>query len=179
MSRLVADGASASAVLAIAEPTVFNAAAQRLVAEIELWCPAFAGGELRPAGGEPPLPAAGERFAGRLAGVRVAGLGHPCTAGTLHATDRRALVLDEQSEPLREWAFGELAEVAALGNWGGLVLVHPGGETELVVAAGPEPPTWQDASGWLKVEAAFAAAAGRLQQWMAELPARLAVGDGA
>ena len=36
-------------------------------------------------------------------------------------------------------------------------------------------PTWQDAAGWLKVEAAFAAAGGRLAQWVAELPERLMV----
>jgi hypothetical protein len=53
--------------------------------------------------------------------------------------------------------------------------VHPGGDTELVVTAGAEPPTWQDATGWLKVEAAFSAAAGRLEHWIAELPVRLAV----
>jgi hypothetical protein len=183
MSRLAADRASGSAVLAVAEPAAqplaLNAAAQHVLAEIELWCPAFTRGELRPAGDEPPSPAGGERFAGQRADVRAAGLGHRTAAGTLHATDRRALVLGEQSEPLREWAFGGLAEVAALGNWGGLVLVHPGGDTELVVAAGPEPPTWQDATGWLKVEAAFAAGAGRLEHWLAQLPVRLAVAAGA
>jgi len=42
-----------------------------------------------------------------------------------------------------------------------------------VVAVKPQPPTWQDAAGWLKVEAAFAAAGGQLGQWVAELPRRL------
>ena len=51
--------------------------------------------------------------------------------------------------------------------------MHAGGDTELVVAVGPALPTWQDATGWLKVEAAFAAAGGRLSQWVAELPQRL------
>src|SRR6202021_2332852 len=41
-----------------------------------------------------------------------------------------------------------------------LILEHAGGETELVVAVGPSGPTLADAAGWLKVEAAFAAAGG-------------------
>ncbi|HWE11772.1 MAG TPA: hypothetical protein VG325_20660 [Solirubrobacteraceae bacterium] len=179
MSRLTADSTTGAAAVVIAEtaapPPTLNPAAQRVLAEIALWCPAFAGGELRPADGGPPSPAPGERFAGLRMGVRAAGLGHPSASGTLHVTDRRAIVLSERSEPLREWAFGDLTDVSALGNWGGLALVHPSGDTELVVTAGPEPPTWQDATGWLKVEAAFSAAGGRLELWMAELPLRLAV----
>jgi hypothetical protein len=179
MSRLTADNASGATAVVIAEtaaqPPALNPAAQRVLAEIGLWCPAFGRGELRPSGDGPPLLAPDERFAGHRVGVRAAGLGHPCAAGTLHATDRRAIVVGEGSEPLREWVFSELTEVSALGNWGGLALVHPGGDTELVVTAGAEPPTWQDATGWLKVEAAFFAAAGRLELWMAGLPVRLAV----
>jgi hypothetical protein len=179
MSHLTAESASGAAALVVAEtvapPLELNPAAQRVLAEIELWCPAFARGELLPAGDGPPPLAHGERFAGQRVDVRAAGLGHPSAAGTLHVTDRRAMVLSELSEPLREWIFGELTEVSALGNWGGLVLVHPGGDTELVVTAGAAPPTWRDATGWLKVEAAFSAAAGRLEHWLAELPVRLAV----
>jgi hypothetical protein len=74
---------------------------------------------------------------------------------------------------VREWSLADLTAVRALGNWGGLTLVHAGGDTELVVAVGSSSPTWQDAAGWLKVEAAFAAAGGRLSQWVAELPQRL------
>ncbi|HEY2439792.1 MAG TPA: hypothetical protein VGI07_06160 [Solirubrobacteraceae bacterium] len=179
MSRLTADHPSAAAGVVIAEsvppPRALNPAARRVLAEIEQWCPAFARGELHPTGGRPPFLAHGERFAGHRMGVRAAGLGHPSAGGTLHVTDRRAMMVSELSEPLREWVFCELTEVNALGNWGGLALVHPGGDTELVVTAGAEPPTWQDATGWLKVEAAFSAAAGRLEHWMAELPVRLAV----
>ena len=53
------------------------------------------------------------------------------------------------------------------------MLVSEGGDTELVVAVAPATPTWHDAAGWLKVEGAFAAAAGRLEGWAAELPERL------
>lgn len=51
------------------------------------------------------------------------------------------------------------------------------GDTELVVSVGPALPTWRDAAGWLKVEAAFAASCGRLAQWVAELPRRLTLGE--
>ena len=110
-----------------------------------------------------------------VGGVRAAGLGHPAAGGTLHATDRRAVVVSDRREPVREWSLRELSAVSALGNWGGLALVHADGNTELVVAVKPQPPTWQDAAGWLKVEGAFAAAGGRLAQWVADLPQRLTV----
>ncbi|MGZ4193633.1 MAG: hypothetical protein ACXVRW_14370, partial [Solirubrobacteraceae bacterium] len=71
----------------------------------------------------------------------------------------------------------ELAAVSALGNWGGLALVHADGDTELVEAIGPDPPTSHDDAGWHKVDAAFAAAGGHLSQWLAELPGRLTLGE--
>lgn len=179
MTRVMADKPATVSAMAIAEASLLapalNPAARRVLAELELWWGEFAPGRLRPQPGGPPALAPGERFAGRRAEVRAAGGGHPSAAGTLHATDRRALVVGTRAQTLREWAFGELAAVSALGNWGGLALVHPGGDTELVVTAALHPPTWQDATGWLTVEAAFAAGAGRLDSWMAELPRRLAV----
>jgi hypothetical protein len=181
MSRVTAGGPSAPAVFALAEtatwPPALNPAAQQVLTEIELWSEQFGRGELQPAGGRWPWLSRGERFAEERTGVRAAGLGHRPVAGTLHATDRRARVVGARSRMLREWSFGELAQVSALGNWGGLVLVRPGGETELVVAAAPAP-SWRDAAGWLKIEAAFAACAGRLELWMADLPHRLAVAAG-
>ncbi len=152
-------------------------AAQSVMTEIEAWRPRFERGELRPAGaGRPPL-GPDERFAVDVARVRAAGLGHPTAGGVLHATDRRALVLGRGRRPVREWKLAELAAVSALGNWGGLALVHADGATELVVAVGPHLPTWHDAAGWLKVEGAFAAAGGRLSQWVADLPQRLTLAD--
>ena len=149
------------------------AAVQTVMTEIEAWRPRFERGELRPpAAGRPPL-APDERFAVDVGRVRAAGLGHPTADGVLHATDRRAVVLGYGRRPVREWKLAELAAVSALGNWGGVALVHADGDTELVVAVGPDPPSWQDAAGWLKVEAAFAAARGRLSQWVADLPQRL------
>jgi hypothetical protein len=150
-----------------------NAAAEQVLGEIEQWCLQFERGELQPSlNGRPPL-APDERFAVHVGGVRAAGLGHPSAGGTLHATDRRAVVFGDRREPVREWSLCELAAVSALGNWGGLALVHAGGDTELVVAVKPQPPTWQDAAGWLKVEGAFAAAGGLLAQWVSDLPRRL------
>jgi hypothetical protein len=75
--------------------------------------------------------------------------------------------------PVRKWRLADLASVSALGNWRGLAIVHANGDTELVVAVGPAAPTWRDAAGWLKVEAAFAVADGRLSEWLAALPERL------
>ncbi len=154
-----------------------NPTARKVLGELEQWRTRFERGELEPVGnGRSPLAlAANERFAVHVSAVRAAGLGHPTAGGSLHATDRRVVLLDPRSRPVREWTLRELAAVSALGNWGGLALVHDGGDTELVVAAGPGRPTWQDAAGWLKVECAFAAAGGRQSQWLAELPRRLTV----
>jgi hypothetical protein len=149
------------------------AAAQTVMTEIEAWRPRFERGELRPPGAGRPSLAPDERFAVDVGRVRAAGLGHPTAGGVLHATDRRAVVLGRGPRPVREWKLAELAAVNALGNWGGVALVHADGDTELVVAVGPDRPTWQDAVGWLKVEAAFASAGGQLSQWVADLPQRL------
>lgn len=148
--------------------------AQRVVSEIEAWSPRFQRGELRPPISGRPRLAPGERFAVDIGRVRASGLGRPTAGGVLHATNGRALVYGVGLEPIREWSFSDLGSVSALGNWRGLAIVHPGGDTELVVAVEASTPTWEDAAGWLKVECAFAAARGRLAQWVAELPERLA-----
>jgi hypothetical protein len=160
---------TASGIIALIEP------AERVMTEIEAWRPRFERGELRPPAAGCALLEPRERFAVDVGRVRAAGLGHPSARGVLHATDRRAVVLDGGEEPVREWCLTDLASVSTLGNWGGLTIVHADGDTELVVAVGPELPTWEDAAGWLKVEAAFAAAGGRLSQWVAQLPQRLAL----
>ncbi|HEY5431449.1 MAG TPA: hypothetical protein VIK04_20205 [Solirubrobacteraceae bacterium] len=156
-----------------------NAAAERVLGEIEWWRPRFERGELVPAATARPALAPDERFAVHVGAVRAAGLGHPSALGALHATDRRAVVFGERRRAVREWSLRDLASVSALGNWGGLALVHADGDTELVVAVKRQPPTWQDAAGWLKVEAAFAAASGRLGQWLTELPQRLTLSGSA
>jgi hypothetical protein len=159
-----------------AEPAPGSRAAAQVLAELQRWSLPFARGELQDGAG--PL-AGGERFAVLRAGIRAAGLGHASRSGDLLATDRRARVLGARHQTVREWTFADLGQVTALGNWGGLVLVHPDGETELVVAASPHPPSWRDATGWLKVEGAFAAGRGRLEHWLAELPCRLSTDGGA
>jgi hypothetical protein len=153
-----------------------NPAAEFVLAEVLKWSLQFTRGELPD--GRGPL-AAGERFAAVRTGVRAAGLAHASTSGDLYTTDRRARVLAPQRRAVREWTFADLAEVSALGNWGGLVLVHPSGDTELVVSTSPQPPTWRDATAWLKVEGAFAAGRGGLDSWLTELPQRLATAGGA
>jgi hypothetical protein len=147
--------------------------AEQVMGELDAWQRRFERGELRPTMPGRPALVPGERFAVGVGRVRAAGLGHRAADGMLHATDRRLVVLGRALRPVRKWRLTELAAVRALGNWGGLTLVHDDGDTELVVAAGPEAPTWHDAAGWLKVEAAFAAAGGRLAQWADELPERL------
>ena len=127
----------------------------------------------------PPRPPgaedAQESFTVRVDGVRAAGLGMAEAAGSLSVTDRRALITAPDGEPLREWALADLASVNALGNWGGVALLHAGGEMELVVSADAARPGWEQAAAWLKVEAAFAASADRLQEWLSDLPERLAL----
>jgi hypothetical protein len=147
--------------------------AAQVMNELEAWRPRFERGELRPPMPGRPGLAPDERFAVEVGRVRAAGLGHRAADGMLHATDRRAVMLGRGRRPVREWRLADLTAVRALGNWGGLTLVHAGGETELVVAVGPSGPTLTDAAGWLKVEGAFAAAGGRLSQWAADLPGRL------
>jgi hypothetical protein len=150
--------------------------AERVIAEIESWRPRFERGQLRPPISRRPVLAAGERFAVDIGRVRTAGLGRAAAGGVLYASDHRVLVFDVGLEPVREWRLEEVQSLSALGNWGGLAIVHAGGDTELVVAAAPAPPTWEDAADWLKVEGALAAARGHLTQWAAELPRRLTVG---
>lgn len=156
-------------------PPAHNSPAQRVLREMELWWPAFAGGALTPDADHAPPLRPGERFAVELPAVRTAGLGLPVTAGALCATDCRAIITTEWSRSQREWAHQDLCAVDALGNWGGVALTRADGDTELIVSAAPEPPTWHDATAWLKVEAAFAAATGRLDDWMGRLPQRLAL----
>lgn len=159
--------------MSVSALTVSMDPAEPLVSELAAWRRRFERGDLRPAMPDRPTLAADERFAVEVGRVRAAGLGHRAAGGMLHATDRRAVMLGRGRRPVREWRLGELSAVRALGNWGGLTLVHAGGDTELVVAVGPAAPTWEDAVGWLKVEAAFAAACERLSQWADELPERL------
>jgi hypothetical protein len=162
-----------SGMTAPAAAAAMIAPAEHVMTEIEAWRPRFERGELRPSMPGRPSLETDERFAVDVGRVRAAGLGHPSAGGVLHATDRRAVMFSRGRRPVREWSLADLSAVRALGNWGGLTLVHAGGDTALVVAVGPSLPTWQDAVGWLKVEAAFAAAGGRLSQWVAELPQRL------
>jgi hypothetical protein len=149
--------------------------AERVMTDVETWRPRFERAELRPPVSGRPSLASGERFAVDVGRVRAAGLGNPTAGGALYVTDRRALMFDVGLAPVRQWWLSDLDSVSALGNWRGLAIVHAGGDTELVVAVGSSLPTWQDAAGWLKVEAAFAAARGRLSHWVAELPERLMV----
>lgn len=152
--------------MSIAAPTVasFNGVAHRVLDELEDWSPGF----------ERRVDTIEESLAVRVREVRAAGLGHPGATGTLSVTDRRALIAGPDGEPLREWALADLESVSVLGNWGGVAFVHAGGEMELLVTARPGRPGWEDAAAWLKVEAAAAAAADRLGEWLAQLPARLA-----
>ena len=149
--------------------------AERVMAELEAWWPRFESGELRPPIFGRPSMTRGERFAVDVGRVRAAGLGNPAAGGALYVTDRRALMFDVGPAPVRAWTLADLDSVSVLGNWRGLAIVHAHGDTELVVSVESTLPTWQDAAGWLKVECAFAAAGGRLTQWMAELPERLTV----
>ncbi len=149
--------------------------ADRVITDIEQWRPRFERGELHPPISGRPSLAPGERFAVDVGRVRAAGLGNPTAEGALYVTDCRALVFGVGPEPVRAWRLAELESISVLGNWRGLAIVRAGGDTELVVAVESSSPTWRDAAGWLKVEAAFAKARGRAAQWVAGLPERLTV----
>jgi len=164
--------------MSFAVPVDVGLSLPRVLADVEQWLPRFERGELEAARNGRPVAAAalGERFAVEIHGIRAAGLGHPPAAGALHVTDRWAHVLGDDPRPERRWRLSTLEDVNVLGNWRGLTLVRADGDTEVVVAVADDRPTWQDAAGWLKVEAAFAAAVGRLERWAADLPARLTAG---
>lgn len=152
-----------------------NPAARRVLDEMELWWPVFAHGELVPDVAGTPGLRPGERFAIGVGDVRASGLGQPPVVGALHVTDHRAVVVDTDMVAVREWDLDRVAAVNALANWGGVAVVHPTGDTELIVSARWEMPSWRDAPTWLKVEAAFAAAGGQLEPWVEDLGRRLAI----
>jgi hypothetical protein len=68
--------------------------------------------------------------------------------GQLWATNRRAF-LDNRGTVLREWSWDSLASVQVIPGYLGVVFTR-----------------------WLTVEATYAAACGRLDEWYAELPSR-------
>ncbi|HEX3907084.1 MAG TPA: hypothetical protein VHW92_04050 [Mycobacteriales bacterium] len=100
---------------------------------------------------------------------------HPI--GQLWVTDRRAVVA-HRSRVLRAWSWGELRDVRIIPGYLGVVFTPFDGETVTVVrqtvADRRGNPDRAACKRWLTVEATHAAATGRLDEWYAELPARLA-----
>jgi hypothetical protein len=96
--------------------------------------------------------------------------------GQLWVTNRRALV-DNRGKLLREWAWDELADVRLIPGYGGVVLTPKIGDTVAVLRQVVKDRAAQSRFApyyrWLTVEATFAAATGRLDEWYAALPSRM------
>lgn len=96
--------------------------------------------------------------------------------GQLWVTNRRAVV-DSRGKILREWAWDSLADVRLIPGYGGVVFTPKTGDAVTVLRRVGNNPVVQSRYvpyyRWLTVEATFAAATGRLDQWYAELPSRM------
>jgi hypothetical protein len=96
--------------------------------------------------------------------------------GQLWVTNRRALV-DNRGKVLREWSWDELADVRLIPGYGGVVFTPKAGDTVTVLRQVVKDTAVQSRYApyyrWLTVEATFAAATGRLDEWYADLPSRM------
>lgn len=166
----------------------------QLVADLQVWSARFrAGGAGFVQLIKPPIEA-GEKWAARTLQVGTArvdrgDLGRLLNPAAVHqtlgraqggafATDRRLFVANFRTVK-QEWRWADLRSVRALDGLQGVALdADPDSDTVEVVATDrgpntPGPTPVHAAAAWLKVEAAFAAFQGRLDPWLAELPARL------
>jgi hypothetical protein len=168
----------------------------RILTAMESWRPRFEAARVHfiVGLGQPKLEP-GERYAGRVfqVGVHDVDPGAPMSAwglkpgtswgapdGAVCATDRRVFLLGFRNRIRREWRWDGLASVALIPGAFGVAL-RPGVEaTTMTVLASQwnrftlsRPVPSKLIVRWLKVEAAFAASQGRLDQWFSELSERL------
>lgn len=96
--------------------------------------------------------------------------------GQLWVTNRRAFI-DDRKKRLREWAWAELADVRLIPGYRGVVFTPKTGDEVTVLRQVVKDRAVQSRYApyyrWLTVEATFAAATGRLDEWYADLPARM------
>lgn len=169
--------------------------ASRLVAEIEHWRPAFEKGTIHHHALLRPKFDDGERLAATIpqVGTTQQDVGVPMSEwttrpgstglrgraeGIAFATSGRLLVANGRSVH-HEWRWADVSSVSVLANLLGVaVRATPDGRTVDVVAseffkhiAASDP--FMVVTGWLKTEGAFESSRGRLDEWMASLPARL------
>jgi hypothetical protein len=99
--------------------------------------------------------------------------------GQLWVTERRAVV-DNRGKVLREWAWTDLADVRIIPGYLGVVFTPHTGDSVTVLrqVTNDTLVTGKDARfvRWLTVEGTYAAATGRLDEWYAALPNRMAGG---
>jgi hypothetical protein len=97
--------------------------------------------------------------------------------GQLWVTDRR-VVLAHGSQIRKQWLWSELRDVRIIAGYTGVVLVPADGDTVAVIEkVNKDPvlmPRLTPVRRWLTIEATYANARGRLDEWYAELPARMA-----
>lgn len=104
-------------------------------------------------------------------------LGH--ALGGAYATDTRLFIVSNGMKVLHEWRWADISSVRALADLQGVVIEPAGGAEVVDVVATDRSPTVQGprpleaASAWLAVEATFVDFRGGLDQWLADLPARV------
>jgi hypothetical protein len=96
--------------------------------------------------------------------------------GQLWVTNRRAF-LDNRGTVLREWSWDSLASVHIIPGYLGVVFTPKVGHGVAVIRQVVKDTDVQSRYApyyrWLTVEATYAAACGRLDEWYAELPSRM------
>lgn len=159
---------------------------RQIVDELHRWQERFLAGKVRftQLFRRPPLHE-GERFAVQIPHVGYAPPGGGMEAhskltgsseGSAWATSDRLFVADA-SKVKHEWSWSGVSQVQVLPQWNG-VTFDIGADlpamlrNEATLTSGPAKPAAM-AAAWLKVEAAYAASQGQMEQWMDRLPSRL------
>ncbi len=159
---------------------------RQIIDELHRWQDRFLAGKVRftQLFRRPPFHD-GERFAVQIPHVGYAPPGGGMVAhskltgaseGSAWATSDRLFVADA-SKVKHEWSWSDVGRVQVLPQWNG-VIFDIGADlpamlrNEATLTSGPVKPL-AIAAAWLKVEAAYAASQGQLEQWLDRLPSRL------
>lgn len=160
---------------------------ERLLARLQEWAPRFQAGRIRPRVLLSPRRREGERFGTKLNSVGLSrvpaadpmsGIDHAgAVEGLAYGTSER-LILASGRTVKRSWEWSQLSEVAVLPGYLGVLLRTEDDVADAVHRVdiphdllAPQP--WATGAEWLKVEGCFAASQGRLDAWLAGLPARV------
>jgi hypothetical protein len=154
--------------------TQLDRGSRKVLAAIKDWRVKFEGGSVRVRGIRQPRLEPGERLAVRIPAVGAGGSGQGRTRGFLWVTDRRAFILGNRPDDIRrEWRWEDLDAVRVTPDWNGVRLSR-GGNVDVITSRTGGRPTPRRLGTWLKVEGGFALAQNRADEWLRELPDRLA-----